>query len=457
MKIAVCAICRNEINYLDEWISFYKLTGFDSIYIYDNVSDDGTTERLQAFDECSIITRVFWPRVENVPPQRSAYANFLDTHSGPYDFVLICDMDEFLITPEYNTKKFLKKALEKNPNIGAIAVPWLIFGSSGEENHLQGNLVKRFQHCENTISSVVKPIFRPKFTQNIRTHICDLLSGDYVNGNIEIAKWHDIHPHWVVNNNEDGAVLYHYYTKSRQEFIKRRALPKADRAGLVSRNFEEFDKYSSQSRYNPNAYKLNAAIDINKNNFENIISEKLNKKIKMECVDFDNGWFFGVIYGKSESLISINILINQEHELRKKIKLNSNGMTPVSIKLKWASKKANSLKFNINGQTYKDLNLNIKNIKTISNFVKFCGNFPSAEEHIFSNFLLVINKREASEIEKSITNLKFTKYNNHKKFMLLVCESLINEDNKSIKDWIGSNPNYETYYEKLKGILHEVN
>lgn len=46
LKIAVCAICRNEVDYIEEWVSFYKVAGFDSIYIYDNVSDDGSSELL---------------------------------------------------------------------------------------------------------------------------------------------------------------------------------------------------------------------------------------------------------------------------------------------------------------------------------------------------------------------------------------------------------------------------
>lgn len=245
MKIAVCAICKNEKIYLDEWISFYKVTGFDGIYIYDNVSNDGTSELLQKYDENGVINRIFWPRLEGIPPQRSAYAHFLDNHAHNYDFVLICDIDEFLLTPEYNAKEFLTEALKLHPNVGAIAVPWLIFGSSGENTYHADNLINRFQHCDNRISPVVKTIFRPSHTQNMRTHVCDLLNGDYLTGDLNVAEWHKKHPHWVINNSEKGAIIYHYYTKSKEEFIKRRSLPKADRGGIVSRDIEEYEQYSS--------------------------------------------------------------------------------------------------------------------------------------------------------------------------------------------------------------------
>lgn len=64
LKIAVCAICRNEIDYIEEWVSFYKVAGFDSIYIYDNVSDDGSSELLASLDAAGQVTRIHWPRKE---------------------------------------------------------------------------------------------------------------------------------------------------------------------------------------------------------------------------------------------------------------------------------------------------------------------------------------------------------------------------------------------------------
>lgn len=46
LRIAVCAICHNEVDYIEEWVSFYKVAGFDSIYICDNASNDGSSDLL---------------------------------------------------------------------------------------------------------------------------------------------------------------------------------------------------------------------------------------------------------------------------------------------------------------------------------------------------------------------------------------------------------------------------
>jgi hypothetical protein len=59
MKTAVCAICKNELPYILEWIFHQKNVGFDTIYIYDNDSDDGTSELLIQLDKAGIIKRIF--------------------------------------------------------------------------------------------------------------------------------------------------------------------------------------------------------------------------------------------------------------------------------------------------------------------------------------------------------------------------------------------------------------
>ena len=38
MKIAVCAIMKDENQYIEEWSNHYKNLGFDHIFIYDNNS-----------------------------------------------------------------------------------------------------------------------------------------------------------------------------------------------------------------------------------------------------------------------------------------------------------------------------------------------------------------------------------------------------------------------------------
>lgn len=46
MKIAIGAIFRDAFEYITEWLVWHQLTGFDSFYIVDNASSDGSIQLL---------------------------------------------------------------------------------------------------------------------------------------------------------------------------------------------------------------------------------------------------------------------------------------------------------------------------------------------------------------------------------------------------------------------------
>ncbi|MFG1358490.1 glycosyltransferase family 2 protein [Xanthobacter pseudotagetidis] len=48
MKIAICAIVRDEAPYVLEWVAHHRALGFDHIFVFDNESRDGTSELLDS-------------------------------------------------------------------------------------------------------------------------------------------------------------------------------------------------------------------------------------------------------------------------------------------------------------------------------------------------------------------------------------------------------------------------
>ena len=50
MKSAICAIARNECEYLEEWITYHLDLGFTHIFLYDNndAGDDSVRMLLQS-------------------------------------------------------------------------------------------------------------------------------------------------------------------------------------------------------------------------------------------------------------------------------------------------------------------------------------------------------------------------------------------------------------------------
>ena len=248
LRIAVCAIARNERDYMLEWVAYHRLAGFDGIHVYDNVSDDGTSELLAALDDAGIITRVHWPRREGIPPQRHAYQHFLEHSAGQYDWVLICDLDEFVVPRTGTVKDFIRRGTELDPDVTAYALPWLVFGSGGQEDKEPGLVIERFTNCAARPGPSVKTLLRSDAVLGMRTHVADLMWGHYADNRYQEPYWADTMPIDLVDA-EDGEILvHHYFTKSRAEWTERRKMPKADRATVSHRHLKMFDRYEHLPR-----------------------------------------------------------------------------------------------------------------------------------------------------------------------------------------------------------------
>jgi len=59
--LAACVVFKNERPYLAEWLWYHILVGWEHFYMYDNGSDDNSTEALQPFVELGYVTYNWWP------------------------------------------------------------------------------------------------------------------------------------------------------------------------------------------------------------------------------------------------------------------------------------------------------------------------------------------------------------------------------------------------------------
>jgi hypothetical protein len=260
LRIAVCAIARNERDYLLEWVAWHRLAGFAGIHVYDNVSDDGTSEVLAALDAAGVVHRTHWPRREGVPPQRHAYQHFLETGAGQYDWVLVCDLDEFVVPRTGTVEEFIRRGLERDPSITAFALPWLVFGSGGQEEQRAGLVVERFTNCAEKPGPSVKTLVRSDAVLAMRTHVADLMWGRYADNRFESPRWSDRMPIDVVDAVDGEVLVHHYFTKSRAEWTRRRQLPKADRAAVAHRDLAMFEKYVQLPRQEDRAARMADAV-----------------------------------------------------------------------------------------------------------------------------------------------------------------------------------------------------
>jgi hypothetical protein len=69
LKIAVCAIFKDEASYLLELIAFHRMIGVDLFVLYDNGSTDGGAELVRRSSFARNVTLVEWAdRPDSSPP-----------------------------------------------------------------------------------------------------------------------------------------------------------------------------------------------------------------------------------------------------------------------------------------------------------------------------------------------------------------------------------------------------
>ena len=214
-RIALCAIVRNEVRSIVEWLAHYKALGFDEFLIYDNESQDGTEAILQALDDAGEVTYLDWPHAVGRWPQRRAYDHARKGASA--DWLAFFDADEFLVLHEdASIGAFLKRF---PADVAAVAVNWVVFGSDGQARYRPQPVTERFGDALPGGSSwnrVVKSIGRRAMLKGIGIHQVNPGAGRYVTASGAEAEFDG--PMRTKAADTGMATLHHYMVKSLEEF-----------------------------------------------------------------------------------------------------------------------------------------------------------------------------------------------------------------------------------------------
>lgn len=211
VNLSICGIMKNEGPYLIEWLEFHKLLGVERFYLYDNCSDDLTTQILDYYINIGEVVYHYWP---DRPGQVTAYNHCLKNHRLESEWIAFIDLDEFLFPTVGDN---LLEILEEFSEVSAVVVNWLIFGTSDHQQKPTGLQIENFnKRAENNFGANLnyKSIIRPlkvSGCKNPHSFFCE--GGNYgVTENLEtvITKITQIH-------SVDKLRINHYFTRSWEE------------------------------------------------------------------------------------------------------------------------------------------------------------------------------------------------------------------------------------------------
>ncbi len=217
--IALCAILRNEIRGVVEWLAHYKALGVDDFLIYDNESTDGTADLLAALAKAGEIDQIHWPHTVGERPQRLAYVDARKRARA--DWLAFFDADEFLLLREDDSfGAFLQRF---DDSVSAVAVSWVVFGSGGQQAWHPAPVIERFTDAlppDAVPNRQVKAIGRRVMLVGTGIHRVEPSAGRYVNPSGRDVAFVGLTS--VKRPDAAVAALHHYAVKSLEEFEEKR-------------------------------------------------------------------------------------------------------------------------------------------------------------------------------------------------------------------------------------------
>lgn len=241
-NLAVVAIAKNESEYIAEWLAFNIASGVDHFFIYDNDSTDEMPQILQRFTEKGYVT---YNVIHGEVQQSNAYNDALRKYGNLCKYMAFIDCDEYLQTVESNRSivNEIDRLLDgKNAKAG-VAVNWVMYGSSHLESKPVGYCFESFKwraKLGKKGTYVIKSIVRPECVISYNhPHIPQYIIGFYSVNTIGVRcdDWsNEIDDYYSLR-------LNHYFTKSKEQWIKRRSARRAD-TGTI-RTLDEFYEHDN--------------------------------------------------------------------------------------------------------------------------------------------------------------------------------------------------------------------
>ncbi len=216
--VSICAIFKNEAQYLKEWICYHQLIGVEHFYLYNNFSDDNYEEVLAPFIDQGLVTLIDWKVMRG---QNSAYAACVEEYSGESNWIAFIDIDEYICLKDDSSLAHWLSAYTKYPS---VLLNWKMFGSSGLDRRDEDKLlIEQFTSSWECLTDVGKSIVNTsfKFEKCNHPHLFTSKKNGFRIPAVDqfkrfVFSWH-FRP--ALLGKASAAQVNHYWSKSYQDFI----------------------------------------------------------------------------------------------------------------------------------------------------------------------------------------------------------------------------------------------
>lgn len=222
--LSVCSMFLNGAPYLAEWIEFHLLAGVERFFLYDHESTDSSRDVLAPYVEEGTVTVYDWP-VQ--PGQAEAFQDCAERHRHDSRWIAFFDLDEFLFS---GTGRPLPEVLRGFEPWPGVLVNRPAFGSAGHESQPPGLVTESYP-----LRSNISRRNRAGKTIADPTRLARCGGGHHWSYTESHAVDERLRPAPLSRSLSVSFSLLrlnHYPVRSRQEFERKLATPRADTGTL---------------------------------------------------------------------------------------------------------------------------------------------------------------------------------------------------------------------------------
>lgn len=233
-RIAICAVAKNEENYLVEWVDYYKGLGVSHIYLFDNNNVERGNSVAKLLSGYGNFVTVYNVRGINsrLPDgeyrQDYIYRYCFKQYRNEYDWIGFFDLDEFVTFNDCDMHSFFANDVSDDTSV--IHLNWMYYGDNGLLYPDGRGVVERFKtpcpydvHYAQTFE---ENMFVKSFV-NCRYHMLRSLTHSFImdggccrKNNGDLSDFRKC----IEEYDYTKSYIRHYGTKTIAEYMERRTI-----------------------------------------------------------------------------------------------------------------------------------------------------------------------------------------------------------------------------------------